>query len=47
MDSGEKEIVSLMEMKQRYTREVVHRVKNKARSASSGHQPYQAISFAV
>jgi len=33
MNSGEKEIVSLMEMKQRYTREVVHRVKNKAQAA--------------
>jgi two-component system response regulator AtoC len=33
VDTGEKEIVSLMEMKQRYTREVVDRVHNKAHAA--------------
>jgi transcriptional regulator with PAS, ATPase and Fis domain len=33
VDAGEKEIVSLMEMEQRYTREVVDRVHNKAQAA--------------
>ncbi|MCU1340699.1 MAG: Sigma-54-dependent Fis family transcriptional regulator [Candidatus Acidoferrum typicum] len=33
VDAGEKEIVSLMEMTQRYTREVVDRIHNKAQAA--------------
>jgi transcriptional regulator with PAS, ATPase and Fis domain len=33
VEGGKKEIVSLMEMKQRYAREVVDQVKNKAQAA--------------